>query len=133
MALAAVAALVLMWSGFLKLRNPRPTVLAVDALPGPRIRFRHQDFAGSTVAAIAVWELGIGALTLAFMTTFPALLLGLTAATYAVFTVASARLKVVAPDEPCGCIGASSRPVSAVHVWANAAAALLLAIAAIVV
>jgi uncharacterized protein YjeT (DUF2065 family) len=104
------AGLLLIATGLAKLRTPAATRRAAHALG-----LRVNDHA---VRGFGLGEIAVGA---------AALIAGgnlayLVAVYYAVFTVVALRLLRRAPETPCGCLGASSRPVSRAHVVINVAA-----------
>ena len=114
--LAACA--LLAWSGVAKLREPRATRAAAEALGLPGTP--------AAVRALGVVELGVATLGAVFGH------LGglLVAVMYAALTIAAVRLLRRAPATPCGCLGGSDAPVSRAHVAVDAAAALVAVAAA---
>ena len=140
-ALVAVAALVLTWSGVLKLRSPRPTAVVLVRLAGGLLPESARTLAPSNSArslalpaatALGVWEVALGISLLGLAPIAPLPVIGLAALTFAGFALTAARLRSIAPSEPCGCFGASSRPVGPPHVLINGLVAAALGAVAIV-
>lgn len=109
-ALADSAALLLVASGWTKLRRPGGTATAIAALTRrPAVR----DGVGRGAArAVGLAELCVAGLVLAAGGRPAA---GLLAALYLGFLVVAARLRSVAAGTSCGCFGAASAPVGRAH------------------
>ncbi len=108
--LAACALLV--WSGVSKLRDPRATRAAADALDlaGTPLTVRAVGAAEVAAAVVGAVFGHLGALSVA--------------AVFGALTVVAVRLLRRAPATPCGCLGASDAPVSRAHVAVNLAAVM---------
>ena len=114
-ALCAAAALLLVWSGFVKLRRPGPAAQMLVGLFGRRV-----PAAGLVVRLLGALELtvGLSVLVSGGRTTLAGL-----AGCYVVFAAVSARLATGVRRAPCGCFGRSETPVGPVHVFVNLVAA----------
>lgn len=122
-ALCDSAALLLLGSGWTKLRRPGETAAALVALtrsPTPRDRVpTHRRVAarlhseGRAVArAVGLAELSVAVVALAAGGRLAA---GLLAALYLGFLLVATRLRSVAAGTSCGCFGAASAPVGRAH------------------
>lgn len=114
-ALCAAAALLLVWSGFAKLRRPGPAAQMLDGLFGRRVPAQ-----GLAVRLLGALELTIG---LSVLVSGGATALAGLAGCYLAFTVVAARLATGVRRAPCGCFGRSETPTGLVHVFVNLAAA----------
>ncbi|MDX6372782.1 MAG: hypothetical protein QOD98_1770 [Nocardioidaceae bacterium] len=105
-ALGAAAAVLLLWSGLVKLSTPVP-VAGLVSTP-------------LAVRGLGLAEVAVGAWFLAAGGTVSAAAL---AASYLVFTALTLRLTTSRRSVPCGCFGRSDAPTGVVHVVVDAVAA----------
>ena len=112
------AVLLLAHSGFSKLARPEPTRPAMRALHLPHSELSVRVLGGLELAvAISGVVVGVaGAIAVAV--------------TYTALAGAAFFLWRAAPSTPCGCLGASPTPATAIHVVVNLAAALTAVLAA---
>ena len=107
----AAACVVLVFAGVSKLRRPLATRPAAAALGLPASPAAVRTLGAAEVLTAGA-ALAVGALAAAGV-----------AVLYAALALASWRLLVRSPATPCGCLGASDAPVTAMHIVVNLAAA----------
>ncbi len=117
--LVDLIAVVVVVSGVVKVRSPRPfaDLTATVGVPGGTVGAR---FAGLLEIALGVWVLATGA-------RIACAVLALAYVTFAVVVVAARR----AGAPSCGCFGATAAPPSVVHVVVNLVSAAVAATAAL--
>jgi hypothetical protein len=104
------ACVLLLVSGFGKVRNPGPTAPALRAM-------------GLPARPIAVRLLGVVELSVAIAGLCIGPAAALVAVMYGALAVVAWRLYRHSPATPCGCLGATTAPVSVAHVVLNVVAA----------
>jgi|SRR3954451_203160 hypothetical protein len=114
-AVCAAAALLLIGSGFAKLRRPGPAAQMLVGLLG-----RPFPAQGLTVRLLGALELAIG---LGVLVSGGRAALAALAACYLVFAAVAARLGTGVHQAPCGCFGRSETPTGLVHLVVNLVAA----------
>lgn len=114
-AVCAAAALLLLWSGFAKVRRPGPSAQMLVGLHGHP--FAAQHLAVRLLGALEV-TIGLSVLVSGGRTALAAL-----AVCYLAFAVVAARLATGAQRAPCGCFGRSETPTGLVHVVVDLVAA----------
>ena len=114
-AFCAAAALLLLWSGFAKLRRPGPAARMLVGLLG-----RPFPAQGLAVRLLGALELTIG---LSVLVSGGRTALAALAVCYLAFAAVAARLVTGVHRAPCGCFGRSETPTGLVHLVVDLVAA----------
>jgi hypothetical protein len=116
-AVCAAAAMLLLWSGFAKLRRPGPAARMLVGLLGHS--FPVQGLAVRLLGALEL-TIGLSVLVSGGRTALVAL-----AACYLAFAAVAARLATGVHQAPCGCFGRSETPTGLLHLVVNLVVAAL--------
>jgi Methylamine utilisation protein MauE len=113
-ALCAAAAVLLLWSGVVKLARPAATARMVAGVLGRQPQGSH-----TAARLIGLVEVAVGA---AVLVTGGRVACAALAACYLVFTAVAVRLAGAARPAPCGCFGRADAPTGRIHVVVDAVA-----------